>query len=174
VGGRRYRTWRRNRSRSTRIVSALAACCKCGSNSSGASWTRPRKASPRAGPVLSFNSGHQQKCSQSCSSLIIPRITSAQLLPPVETSLSRPKVSVTDRQPRGMARESTHAKALSAESRHLNPVRVVRTSRSCSVGMLRWERGQMTHRSDLTQPPRGVLAFVRPVTCRYAAICERI
>src|ERR1019366_1117117 len=39
-----------------------------------------------AGPVLSFNSGHQQKCSQSCSSLIIPRITSAQLLPPVETS----------------------------------------------------------------------------------------
>jgi hypothetical protein len=39
-----------------------------------------------ADPVLSFNSGHQQKCSQSFSSLIIPRITSAQLLPPVETS----------------------------------------------------------------------------------------
>src|SRR5712691_13025134 len=39
-----------------------------------------------AGPVLSFNSGHQQKCSQSFSSLIIPRTTSAQLLPPAETS----------------------------------------------------------------------------------------
>src|ERR1035441_8688195 len=42
-----------------------------------------------ADPVLSFNSGHQQKCSQSCSSLISPRITSAQLLPPVETSLAK-------------------------------------------------------------------------------------
>src|SRR6266702_3674797 len=39
------------------------------------------------GPVLYSDSGRQQKCSQSCSSLIIPGITSAQLLPPVETSL---------------------------------------------------------------------------------------
>src|ERR1019366_6392288 len=37
-------------------------------------------------PVLSFNSRHQQKCSQSFSSLIIPRTLPAQLLPPVETS----------------------------------------------------------------------------------------
>src|SRR6266851_4600873 len=38
------------------------------------------------GPVLYSDSGRQQKCSQSSSSLIIPGITSAQLLPPVETS----------------------------------------------------------------------------------------
>src|ERR1019366_1492824 len=38
-------------------------------------------------PVLSFNSRHQQKCSQSFSSLIIPRTLPAQLLPPVETSV---------------------------------------------------------------------------------------
>src|ERR1019366_7691560 len=50
-----------------------------------------------AGPVLSFNSGHQQKCSQSCSSLIIPRITSAQLLPPVETSHLHPPAHFNDR-----------------------------------------------------------------------------
>jgi hypothetical protein len=42
------------------------------------------------GPVLSSGSGRQQKCSQSSSSLIIPRITSAQLLPPVETSCRFP------------------------------------------------------------------------------------
>src|SRR5579875_3294604 len=39
------------------------------------------------GPVLYSDSGRQQKCSQSSSSLTIPGITSAQLLPPVETSL---------------------------------------------------------------------------------------
>src|SRR5260370_3023764 len=39
------------------------------------------------GRVLYSDSGRQQKCSQSSSSLIIPGITSAQLLPPVETSL---------------------------------------------------------------------------------------
>src|ERR1039457_6444668 len=38
------------------------------------------------GPALYSDSGRQQKCSQSSSSLIIPGITSAQLLPPVETS----------------------------------------------------------------------------------------
>jgi hypothetical protein len=46
------------------------------------------------GPVLYSDSGRQQKCSQSSSSLTIPGITSAQLLPPVETSLTyeRPNV----------------------------------------------------------------------------------
>src|SRR5258708_1470918 len=38
------------------------------------------------GPVLYSDSGRQQKCSQSSFSLIIPGITSAQLLPSVETS----------------------------------------------------------------------------------------
>src|SRR5580658_9530562 len=38
------------------------------------------------GPVLYSDSGRQQKCSQSFSSMTIPGTTSAQLLPPVETS----------------------------------------------------------------------------------------
>jgi hypothetical protein len=37
-------------------------------------------------PVLYSDSGRQQKCSQSFSSMTIPGTTSAQLLPPVETS----------------------------------------------------------------------------------------
>ena len=39
------------------------------------------------GPVLYSDSGRQQKCSQSSSSLIIPGMALAQLLRPVETSL---------------------------------------------------------------------------------------
>jgi hypothetical protein len=38
--------------------------------------------------VLYSDSGRQQKCSQSFSSMIIPETASAQLLPPVETSVN--------------------------------------------------------------------------------------
>jgi hypothetical protein len=43
-------------------------------------WLRSRS------PVLYSVLGRQQKCAQSFSSMTIPGITSAQLLPPVETS----------------------------------------------------------------------------------------
>ena len=86
------------------------------------------------GPALYSDSGRQQKCSQSSSSLIIPGITSAQLLPPVETSNNCPKDYIVN----GACSQSFHPNAwgYEAEAQLLKPIiaQLLTTSASITPG----------------------------------------